>query len=94
MLDKHLINQLKKIIFHYLDPEKYKVFVFGSWAVGSARKFSDIDIGIEGEEPIPRVEIEEAFERSDIPHLVEIVNFNHLSAKFKKVAKQKIISLN
>lgn len=94
MLDKHLINQLKKIIFCYLDPEKYKVFIFGSWAVGSARKFSDIDIGIKGKEPIPKAEIEEAFEKSDIPYLVEIVNFNHISERFKKIANRKIISLN
>lgn len=91
MPDKELLNRLKKILFHYLDPKKYKVFIFGSRADGRAAKFSDIDIGIEGAEPIPKAEIEEAFENSDLPYLVEIVNFNHLSEKFKKVAYRKTI---
>jgi predicted nucleotidyltransferase len=71
-----------------------RVFIFGSWAEGTALKFSDIDIGVEGKGPFSTLELEEAFENSDLPYLVEIVNFNHVSEKFKKVAKQKIIPLN
>ncbi|MGB9706469.1 MAG: nucleotidyltransferase domain-containing protein [Microgenomates group bacterium] len=94
MLDPRTIKQIREIVFRYLDPQKHKVFIFGSWAEGKARKFSDIDIGVEGEEPLPLLELEEAFEESDLPYLVEVVNFTHLSEKFKKVAKQKIIPLN
>lgn len=94
MLDNQILEKVKKTIFGYLDPKKHKAFIFGSWVMGKAQKFSDIDIGIEGKEPIPRLELEEAFEESDLPYLVEIVNFNRVSAKFKKVAKQKIIPLN
>lgn len=94
MLDKRILNQIKKIIFQHLDPKKYKAFIFGSWAQGKALKFSDIDIGIEGKLPLPHFELEETFEESDLPYLVEIVNFNRVSEKFKKIAKEKIIPLN
>lgn len=94
MLDKQTVAKIRKIIFSYLDPKKHRAFIFGSWADGKAQKFSDIDIGIEGEEPFPSFELEEALEESDLPYLVEIVNFNRISEKFKKVAKQTIITLN
>ena len=94
MLNRKTIKIIRDIVFRHLDPKKHRVFIFGSWAEGKARKFSDIDLGIEGKEPIARMELEEAFEESDLPYLVEIVNFNHLSEKFKKIAKQKIIPLN
>jgi predicted nucleotidyltransferase len=94
MLEKATLNKIKKIIFRYLNPKDCRVFIFGSWAEGTALKFSDIDIGVEGKGPFSTLELEEAFENSDLPYLVEIVNFNHVSEKFKKVAKQKIIPLN
>jgi len=93
MLSYRDIKMIKRIITSYLDPKTQKAFIFGSWAQGKARKFSDIDIGIEGKEPFPLFELEEAFENSNLPYLVDIVNFNHVSEEFRKVAKQKIIPL-
>jgi len=39
-------------------------------------------------------EIESAFEESDIPYKIEVVDFSLVSERFKKIALQKIISLN
>lgn len=96
MLDPTTANQVKEIIFQFLSPKEYKVFIFGSRALDTGRKFSDIDIGIESKKEVPdRVlsDIQEAFEESDIPFTVDVVDFSNLSERFKKVAQQKVIYL-
>ena len=88
--------EIKKIIFQFLDPKKYKVFIFGSRAKGKARKYSDYDIGILGKRPLPsylKVLIEEALEESNLPFKVDIVDFSNVSEDFKKVALKKIKEL-
>ena len=39
-------KEIKKLIFQFLDSKKHKAFIFGSRAVGKAKKYSDYDIGI------------------------------------------------
>ena len=97
MIDQKTLKTIKAILFRYLDPREDKVFIFGSWAMGDARKWSDIDIGIESKRKIAGItilNIEEAFEESDMPYVVEVVNFVHVSEKFRLVAKQRVIYLN
>ncbi|PIP63804.1 hypothetical protein COW97_00565 [Candidatus Roizmanbacteria bacterium CG22_combo_CG10-13_8_21_14_all_34_12] len=97
MLDTVMVLQIKNILFKFLDPQKNKVFIFGSRAIGKARKFSDIDIGIKSEKEINTLllsDIKEAFEESNIPYTVDVVDFSQVSDKFNEVAKQKIIYLN
>lgn len=97
MLDITTISEIKKILFKYLDPKKDKAFIFGSRASGKARKFSDIDIGLKSEREIDRMlmsDIEEAFDESNIPFAVDVVDFSQVSDKFKELAEQKIINLN
>lgn len=45
-VSKKTEQEIRDIIFQFLNPEKYKVFIFGSRAIGKAKKFSDYDIGI------------------------------------------------
>ena len=97
MLDTVTIAEIKKILFKFLDHQKDRVFIFGSRAIGGARKFSDIDIGVKSEKQIDSLllsDIEEAFEESDIPYTVDVVDFSQVSDKFKELAEQKIINLN
>jgi len=99
MLDAITISEIKKIIFQFLNPQKDRVFIFGSRAVGNGRKFSDIDIGIgiKSKKQIDLLllsDIKEAFEESNIPYTVDIVDFSQTSDKFKDVSLQKIINLN
>jgi predicted nucleotidyltransferase len=89
-------KEIKKIIFQFLDPKEYQVFIFGSRATGKAKKFSDFDIGIWGKKSVPShliVLIEEALEESDLPYKVDLVDFSLVPAKFKKIALSKIKKL-
>jgi predicted nucleotidyltransferase len=95
MLTQKQLKIIKEIIFSRLDPNRYSVFIFGSRSIGINEKFSDIDIGIEGPTlPIEtKIDIEDAFEISDLPYRVDVVDFSMVSSKFKQVAKQNIIAL-
>jgi|SRR3989339_3027 len=97
MLDATTIEMIKKILFKYLDFKKDKAFIFGSRATGNTRKFSDIDIGVRSEREIDTLllsDIEEAFEESNIPYTVDVVDFSNISNNFKEVSMKKVISLN
>lgn len=91
-----IISILKNIIFKYLNPEKYSVFIFGSRAAGKNKKYSDIDVGIEGENPLDFKIISllnDAFEESNLPYTVDVVDFTRVSDRFKKIAKKDSILL-
>ncbi len=80
------------ILQHYLDLSRYRVFLFGSRARGTARARSDFDVGIEGTDPIPaktRVMIQEEIERLPTLYKIEIVDFANVSKNFRNVALQK-----
>ena len=85
-------KEIKKIIYRFLDPKKYQIFIFGSRASGRAKKYSDYDIGIWGKRRLPseiKVFIEEALENSDLPVKVDIVDFSLVSPGFRKIALSK-----
>jgi uncharacterized protein len=90
------LEQAKKdllpIFKKHLDLHKVKVFVFGSQATGRFNPRSDIDIGLEGTEPINAKTIsyiEEEIETQ--PYLVDVVDFSKVSNDFKDISKKKII---
>lgn len=86
-------SQIKKIIFEHLPPKDYQVFIFGSRATGRAKKWSDWDIGVQGKQSIPLqilAKINEELENSNIPYLVEVVDFTQVRDKFKNFALKDI----
>jgi len=87
---------IQEIINKYIDPSQNKVFVFGSQATDTARRSSDLDIGIEGSElkPITYFDIKSAFEESDIPYIVDIVDFSKVTDNFQTIAKKKVLPIN
>jgi predicted nucleotidyltransferase len=97
MLDSLMLAEIRKIIFRFVNPREVRAFIFGSRATGGGRRFSDIDIGIEGKKQIDSLllaDIKEAFEESHIPYIVEVVDFSRVSDRFKIISGKKIISLN
>lgn len=100
MFMKTILNKEEKdirdVVFKFIDSNEYKIFVFGSRATGKARKFSDYDIGVEGKKPIAWETMalaKEAFEESDFPFKVDLVDFSFVSDKFRKTALLKIKKL-
>jgi predicted nucleotidyltransferase len=62
--------------------------VFGSRAAGTARRYSDIDVGLAGEpllfDQLGR--LREALEDSELPYRVDVVNLAETSDQFRAVA--------
>jgi len=90
-------KEIKKIIFRFLNLKEYQVFIFGSRVTGKAKKFSDYDVGIFGKKPISFETlglIDEAFENSDLPYIINVVDFSMVPKNFKKIALSKIKILN
>ena len=60
-------------------------YIFGSRVKGTARKFSDVDIAIGGTRPLStpeRAKLIDAFDLSDLPYRVDIVDLNKISPAF------------
>ncbi len=95
MIDLATQTILKNILSQHIDPKEYSIFIFGSRATGKSEKYSDIDIGIEGDPLSVKtlIALEEAFEESDIPFRIDIVDFSTVTDKFNNVAKQHTIVL-
>lgn len=96
MLNSKSTKIIKQIIYKYLPKNAYEVFIFGSRATGTSRKFSDIDLGINGPKALSAEEyvlIKSAFDESDLPYRVDLVDFKNVSDKFKQISLSKIIKI-
>ncbi len=96
MLEEVWKKLIKDTVYKYLPADSYEVFLFGSRAEGTNRKWSDADIGILGQEKVPGdklIEIESELSESDIPYLVEVVDFKSVTPEFAKTALSSRIDL-
>jgi uncharacterized protein len=81
------------VIRRHLPDPRYRVFLFGSRATGSAGERSDIDIGVEGPAPVPRAAfaaIQDELEEAPTLLTIEVVDFAHVPEKFRRIAEQRI----
>ncbi|HNZ54790.1 MAG TPA: nucleotidyltransferase domain-containing protein [bacterium] len=86
---KHL-ETVREILKYHLPV--CEVRVFGSRIKGTAKSYSDLDIALVCKEKIQRKklhEIREAFEESDLPIRIDIIDFNAISKEFQEVICQK-----
>jgi predicted nucleotidyltransferase len=87
---------VQKIIRKFIPAKQYQVFVFGSWAKQQNDQFSDLDIGVLGNErlhAVVKINLESALQESIVPFKVDIVDFFTVSASFKQEALQHSIPL-
>jgi len=62
------------------------VWAFGSRAGGKTQKYSDLDLAVVGSEPIPHDiydHLTEAFDDSELPIRVDLLDWNHVDDSFK-----------
>lgn len=100
-LEHYPLTKLKKeiltIVQKHMNLNGYRVFFFGSRVTGDSQEISDIDIGIEGSNPVPSNALWRI--KDDIDHLpilykIDFVDFARVSEDFRKFAKQKIEFIN
>lgn len=68
------------------------VWVFGSRACGAARRSSDLDLALEGSaklDPKLLAALENAFEDSDLPYTVDLVDLNAIGGVFEQIVLEQ-----
>lgn len=75
-----------EILREYL-PE-YEVWAFGSRVKGKVKPYSDLDLVIISQQPVPvrrMALMEDAFEESDLPFRVDLVDWAETSDAFRRI---------
>ena len=93
MLTAKYLNKIKKIVLAQTQANT-RAFIFGSSL--TSKNFADVDIGILDKNIDDRTvqSIKDAFEESDIPYKIDLINFARADKTFqKKVLNGKILWL-
>ena len=89
-------NIIEQILNQYL-PVHSKVWVFGSRTTDQIKKFSDLDLVIDAHgAPLSLAtlaDITHAFDESDLPYKVDIIDWNTVNESFKKLIENQRILL-
>lgn len=67
------------------------VWAFGSRVTGKARPYSDLDLAIVDKQPLPldkMADLVEAFDESDLPFKVDIVDWAKTDEAFREIIKK------
>jgi predicted nucleotidyltransferase len=83
-----------KIIKEILSKYPYTFYAFGSRVLGTHKPFSDLDICAMDDIPtITKGYLEEAFEESDLPFKIDIIEWNKISKEFQTLIKKDLVEL-
>ena len=77
-------------------PAGFEVWVFGSRANWTTKDSSDLDLAVEGDASLDHgvmVGLEIAFEESDLPYTVDVVDLNLVDARFKQIVEMQRVPL-
>jgi predicted nucleotidyltransferase len=69
-------------------PQNTKAWVFGSRATGRARRYSDLDLAVDAGRKLTLDEtarLGEAFSESDLPYRVDLVDWNAIDDRFRRI---------
>ncbi len=100
-LEHYSVEKLKKeiseIVYKYLNKNEYNIFFFGSRVNGRGTEYSDIDVGINGNNIVkPEImrKIKDDIEEIHTMYIIDIVDFATVSTAFKNVAMKNIEYIN
>ncbi len=88
-LPLHHLNTVRCILAEQIPG--YEVRVFGSRVEGRAKPHSDLDLAIVGEKPVDLAtlsRLKEAFEDSDLPIRVDLLDWNAISDEFRQAIQK------
>ena len=83
-------------VLHRHLPDGVKVWVFGSRASWTTKDSSDLDLALDWENEIPLGSLsalESAFEDSDLPYAVDIVDLKRVNERFRRIVQQQRVKL-
>lgn len=71
-----------------------EVRAFGSRVEGPAKKFSDLDLAVMGDTPLPSsvlADLEEDFRESDLPFKVDVVDWAATKDHFRRIIERRYV---
>jgi len=91
----HDLETARQIVLERLKGYRVRVYLFGSRAIGKARRYSDIDVAVLPLETVPGhvlSDIREALEECNILYEVDVVNLSEVDEKFRqRVLKEGVL---
>jgi predicted nucleotidyltransferase len=81
------LGEARRIILDALGDRRARVYLFGSWARNDQRRYSDIDVAIAPDEPLPPgffLDLEERLDRSEILYPVDLVDLSTAAAALRE----------
>jgi type I restriction enzyme S subunit len=91
-LRPHHLEIVLQILGEYV-PE-CQVYTFGSRARRTAKPHSDLDLAVRGQGPVAPERLgrlEEAFEESDLPMRVDVVDWHTITRRFREIIDLKAL---
>jgi len=88
------LKLVKEILKHYLPG--IKVQAFGSRTNNTAKLYSDLDLAVMTEQPLTLAQgakLTEAFEESDLPFKVDIIDWSTISDNFRKLIQPSLMKI-
>ena len=83
-----------KIIKDILNQYPYQFYAFGSRVKQTSRPFSDLDLCYKTEIPDHILtEIKGQFSDSDLPFIVELINWNQCTTEFQELIAKDLIAI-
>lgn len=86
------IKFIKKTISNHFNFDDVTVILFGSYAKGTARQSSDIDLALKSDTPLNASkwqELESELEDSDFPKKVDVIDYQRVTQEFQKVIDEQ-----
>ena len=93
-LDDRSLGEVRDILARHVP--QVKAWAFGSRASGRAKKFSDLDLVLEGEAPLDGrmlARLHHAFVESDLPIKVDVVDWHALDPEFRALIDRQRVPL-
>ena len=88
------VLEAKEFTLKFWQNQPVRIYLFGSWARGEAKRSSDVDIAIESKEDMSFLigEFREALENSCIIYNVDVVDINFAAESLcKKIREEGIV---
>jgi predicted nucleotidyltransferase len=88
---------VQDILDQYLETSMI-IWVFGSRAKGRVKPFSDLDLVLESTTGLPveenkMIDVKNAFEESDLPWKVDVLDWNKITSDFQQIILEHRIQL-
>ena len=93
-LDDKYVALIKAILAKHVP--NHEVWVFGSRVTNKAKKYSDIDLAIITDAPLPVLTmalLKEDFSASDLPYKVDVLDWSMTTESFRQIILKKYVVL-